>query len=146
HPIDLPEFVDEIATRAAALGDRELVVEPAEPIVFRADAQRLHQAVMNLVRNAFEHTPDEAKVTFSARTTGDQLKLSVSDTGPGIPESEQAVIFERFTRGQVGRRTTTGAGLGLPIVAAIARSHGGELEVDSSPEGTTFTITIPMEE
>ncbi|MGH8911235.1 MAG: sensor histidine kinase, partial [Acidimicrobiia bacterium] len=64
HPIDLPEFVDEIARRAESLGDRSLTVEPVAPLVFAADGQRLNQAVMNLIRNAYEHTPPESEVTL----------------------------------------------------------------------------------
>lgn len=146
HPIDLPEFIEELETRARALGDRPLTVEAPDPIVFLGDSQRLHQAVMNLIRNAYEHTPADAKVSLAAESDGTDLRIQVSDTGPGIPEQERSVIFERFARGRVGRRTTTGAGLGLPIVAAIARGHGGSLEVESGPgSGTQFTMIIPLE-
>lgn len=146
HPIDLPEFIGDLAAKAEALGDRPLTVEPAEPIVFIGDAQRLDQAVMNLIRNAYEHTPPDAKVTLRGLADGGRLRIAVADTGPGIPESEQSAVFERFARGAVGRRTTTGAGLGLPIVAAIARGHGGSLELDSAAgTGSTFTIIIPVE-
>lgn len=144
HPIDLPEFMEELAARARALSDRPLAVEPTDPVVFRGDSQRLQQAVMNLIRNAYEHTPPDAKVTLAAELAGATLSIQVSDTGPGIPEKEQSVVFERFARGGIGRRTTTGAGLGLPIVAAIADAHGGSIAVESAPDsGTKFTITIP---
>lgn len=146
HPIDLPEFMGEMETRARALGDRPLTVEPSDPIVFMGDSQRLQQAVMNLIRNAYEHTPTDAKVSMGAESDGTDLRIHVSDTGAGIPEEERSVIFERFARGRAGRRTTTGAGLGLPIVAAIARGHGGSLEVESRPDsGTRFSIIIPLE-
>lgn len=144
HPIDLPEFLEDVAERARALGDRKLTLEPVPPVVFRGDGQRLNQAVMNLVRNAYEHTPPESEVTIETEVTDDIIRFHVSDTGPGIPETEQGAIFERFARGEVGRRTTTGAGLGLPIVAAIARGHGGSVEVSSEPgTGSRFTIVIP---
>ena len=146
HPIDLPEFIEEIARRAESLGDRALTVEPTPPMVFSADGQRLNQAVMNLIRNAYEHTPADAKVTLRTQTDYTKLRISVADTGPGIPPAEQELIFQRFARGGVGRRTTSGAGLGLPIVSAIARGHGGSLRLDSTPgAGTTFTIVIPLE-
>lgn len=146
HPIDLPEFLQDVALKAEALADRPLTVESAEPIVFLGDAQRLSQALMNLIRNAFEHTPSDAKVALSGRAVGDRLHLTVSDTGPGIPESEKEAIFQRFARGRAGRRTTTGAGLGLPIVTAIAEGHGGSFHLESAGgNGATFTIIIPME-
>lgn len=147
HPVDLPEFVQELEVRARSLGDRPLTVEPVAPVVFEGDAQRLHQAVMNLIRNAYEHTPLDAKVVLAAEVERGELRIRVSDTGPGIPEQERNAVFERFARGRAGRRTTTGAGLGLPIVAAIARGHGGSVEMESAPgSGTTFTIIVPVED
>ena len=146
HPLDLPELIEDVARRAEALGDRPLTVEPVAPLVFSADRQRLNQALMNLIRNAYEHTPADAKVSLGAEVKGTSLRIAVADTGPGIPPAEQAAIFERFSRGRAGRRTTSGAGLGIPIVAAIARGHGGSLELDSRPgSGTTFTIVMPVE-
>lgn len=146
HPVDLPEFLEEVAVKGQALSDRPLTVEAAAPVVFSGDAQRLSQAVMNLIRNAYEHTPPDAKVTLRARPVGDQLHISVSDTGLGIPEAEKETIFQRFARGRAGRRTTSGAGLGLPIVTAIAEGHGGALKLESAAgNGATFTIIIPLE-
>jgi two-component system OmpR family sensor kinase len=72
------------------------------------------------------------------------VRLWVADTGPGVPEEEQARIFERFAYGAGGRRHPDSTGLGLAIVSAIARAHGGRVELDSVPgEGATFAIVIP---
>lgn len=146
HPVDLVEFIEDIGRKAAVMGSRTLHVDTVEPLVVSLDSQRMTQAVMNLIRNAFEHTPADAKVRLSAAADSAALRIAVTDDGPGIPASEQSALFERFARGQVGKRTTSGAGLGLPIVEAIARAHGGSVELESSPgEGTTFTIVIPTE-
>src|SRR5690606_12506080 len=64
HPIDLTEFIEDIARRVETLGARSLTVDPVAPLVFSADRQRLNQAVMNLIRNAYEHTPPDAKVSL----------------------------------------------------------------------------------
>lgn len=146
HPVDLVEFVEDIERRAAALPTGAMVVESVEPTVVEVDGQRVGQAVLNLIRNAFEHTPADTKVTLGARVQDGWLHVTVSDDGPGIPEAEQQFIFERFARGQTGKRTTSGAGLGLPIVAAIAEGHGGRIDVESGLGlGTTFTLVIPAE-
>jgi two-component system OmpR family sensor kinase len=71
----------------------------------------------------------------------------VSDRGPGIPAVDRDRLFDRFARGQGGRRVTGGAGLGLAIVKSIAEAHGGTVEVDSIVGlGTTFTLVIPLDE
>jgi two-component system OmpR family sensor kinase len=68
----------------------------------------------------------------------------VSDTGPGVPEEEHARIFKRFTYGAGGRRHPNSRGLGLAIVSAIARAHGGDVELNSTPgDGATFAIVLP---
>jgi signal transduction histidine kinase len=100
--------------------------------------------VLNLVRNAVEHTSDGAEIGLGSSTTGDDLRFWVRDTGPGVDERDQARIFERFARGRSGRRRSEGAGLGLAITAAIAHAHGGRVELDSIPGvGATFTLVLP---
>lgn len=143
NPVDLAEFVTDLARKGSSLGDRGIEVEEAQPAVAWADEQRLDQAMMNLIRNALEHTPPETKIAIGGRATGGELVLWVRDTGPGIPPAEQVRIFQRFGRGS-GRRPGTGAGLGLAIVRAIAEGHGGRVDLESGPSGTTFTIRIPQ--
>jgi signal transduction histidine kinase len=83
-------------------------------------------------------------VSLGGRVNGSWARIWVADTGPGIPVSDQARLFERFTRGEPGRRRTGGAGLGLSIVKAIAEGHGGTVELETGDTGTTFTIVIPV--
>jgi two-component system, OmpR family, sensor kinase len=143
HPLDLAEFVTDLALKGSSLGERGIEVDEAQPAVVVADEQRLDQAMMNLVRNALEHTPPEAKIAIGGKVSGGELVLWVRDTGPGIPAAEREQIFQRFARGG-GRRTASGAGLGLAIVKAITEGHGGRVELDSGPAGSTFTIRIPQ--
>jgi signal transduction histidine kinase len=145
HPIDLADLTEEVAAKSAAFGDRGWQVESVARVVIEADRQRLIQALVNLARNAAEHTPPGTPVRLGSRLDGDEVRIWVRDEGPGIPESEQARIFERFSRGATGRRRTDGSGLGLAIARAIAEAHGGRIELDSTPgEGSTFTLVLPV--
>jgi signal transduction histidine kinase len=73
------------------------------------------------------------------------VHLSVRDSGPGVPAEDQAKVFERFVRGQSGRRRAEGSGLGLSIVSAIAQGHGGRVQLETPPGGgATFTIIFPL--
>ena len=145
RPLDLVEFVESIVAKGNALGAGEVAVEEAPAAVVVADEQRLTQAMMNLVRNALEHTPDGTKVMVGGAREDDRLRLWVTDHGPGIPAAERAHIFDRFARGRAGRRSGEGAGLGLAIVRAIAEAHRGEVDLHSGEGGSTFIITIPQE-
>jgi signal transduction histidine kinase len=111
------------------------------------DASAIQQALINLLDNAIKHSPKNATVIVSVSRAPAQstLSLSVTDSGPGIPASEHARIFERFyRRGSEMRRETPGVGIGLSIVQHIAQSHGGRVLVKSAPgEGSQFTIELP---
>ena len=143
-PIDLAEFTGDLATRAAMLDDRSWIVDEAPHAVIDADRHRLNQAMMNLIRNASEHSPPGADVHIGSSLRQGSVRLWVRDRGEPIPLEDRGRIFERFSRAADGRRRTEGAGLGLAIVAAIAEAHGGEVKVGpSSDGGNTFSITIP---
>ncbi len=117
----------------------ELVKElPSEFLPVRADAQLLRQVVLNLVNNAFEATPAGGRVTISCGGDREQVCLSVTDTGCGIPPEKVDQVFVPFFTTK-----ESGTGLGLAITSEIIRNHGGSLTVDSSPEGTTFRIALP---
>lgn len=141
-PVDLAELIHTLAHKGVALTGRPVRVDQASAAVVEADEQRLTQALTNLIRNAAEHTPDSAEISIGGTVIGGQVRIWVSDTGPGIAPQDQDRLFERFARGSV-RRSSTGAGLGLSIVKAIVEGHGGQIDLDSSRDGTRFTLVLP---
>ncbi|MGY1592976.1 sensor histidine kinase [Geodermatophilus sp. SYSU D00708] len=163
--VDLAAVVraaEETARVTAAGADVDVVVDaPEGGLVVRGDAVRLGQACDNLVSNAVKFTPRGGRVTLTLREawrTADGevgsdpqpdavpvARLSVNDTGIGIPAGEQAQLFARFFRASTARRAAVpGVGLGLAITKAITTAHGGTLEVASvEGQGTTFTLTLP---
>lgn len=146
HPFDLTAFMDDVLAKARLLDDRPWSLADSPDVVVDGDEQWLTQAVMNLARNAVEHTPAGTPVRLGAEVADGDVVLWVHDDGPGIPDEGREHLFERFARGAEGKRSTQGAGLGLSIVRAIAEGHGGQVEVESEPgAGTTFRIRIPME-
>jgi two-component system OmpR family sensor kinase len=117
---------------------------PPEPVEVRGDPARLHQVVTNLLANARTHTPAGTRVTTSVRPEGEWVRIAVHDTGPGVPIDLQPNVFERFARGDNARSRTGGStGLGLSIVAAVTRAHGGSVEMSSRPGDTTFALLLP---
>jgi signal transduction histidine kinase len=110
-----------------------------------ADPLRLHQVIENLVSNAMKFSPAGGRVTLSVQVSDQSQIWEVRDQGPGIPEAEQARIFERFYRSQAAK-AKPGTGLGLAIVKHLCRLMGGEVMVESRPgEGATFRVMLPLE-
>ena len=163
--VDLAAVVraaEETARVSAAAGGVTVDVDvPDGGLVVSGDAVRLGQACDNLVSNAVKFTPSGGRVTLSLRAAwrrpdgtvvdtgvpGAQAvaRLSVSDTGVGIPAGEQGELFTRFFRASTARRNAVpGVGLGLTITKAITTAHEGTLDVESAEgRGTTFTLTLP---
>jgi two-component system sensor histidine kinase BaeS len=109
------------------------------------DADRLGQALGNLLNNAIKYTPIHGTVSVDAGVEGDKFWVRVSDTGPGITPEEQERIFSPFYRSQADRRFPSGMGLGLSIARDLIAAHGGWLELDSTPGvGSEFTISLPL--
>ena len=124
----------------------EIVVRfpPGFPPAF-GDSARLEQVLDNLVSNAIKYSPAGGTITIAGRALPDEVVVTVTDTGIGIPLEEQPRVFERFYRGMGQRhQRTPGAGLGLYLAKAIVEAHGGRIWVDSVPnEGSAFSFTIP---
>lgn len=117
---------------------------PPDDVVVRGDADRLRQAIGNLLTNARLHTPPGTTVTASLEAADGGAVITVADDGPGIDPGLQRTLFERFTRGDDSRsRAAGGTGLGLAIVAAIAAAHSGSVGVESRPGRTVFRIEVP---
>ena len=115
----------------------------AEPVAVNADAARLRQAIGNLVDNALKYTQRGGTVTIAVAREADTAVLRVTDTGEGIPHDAMPRIWDRLYRAE-SRRSKPGLGLGLSLVAAIAKAHGAETAVSSEPgAGSTFTLRFP---
>ena len=98
------------------------------------DADRLAQALRNLISNAIRHTPAGGQVTMRVGRSGEQVTIQVADTGSGIAPEDLPHVFDRFYRGDKSRsRRGGGAGLGLAITRQLVAAHGGQIEVASSP-------------
>jgi two-component system, OmpR family, sensor kinase len=143
--LDLDDLTRELYAKASALAQRDWRLSSVGNGRIVADRQRVTQAVMNLSQNAVTHTLDGDAVELGSELRNGRVRLWVKDTGPGVPEHEQARIFERFVR--LDRAPAgEGAGLGLAITRAVAEAHGGRVEVDSHPgTGARFTVIIPTE-
>jgi two-component system heavy metal sensor histidine kinase CusS len=112
----------------------ELAAEPRATLQLHADTALLERALANLLENALRHTPRGGVIRVAVRGAARTLELSVDDSGPGIPASERERVFERFVRLDAAR-SGGGTGLGLAIARMIARLHGGEIGIASSPLG-----------
>jgi signal transduction histidine kinase len=119
-------------------------ISPTPPV--RGDLRRVQHTLANLIDNALKYTDPGGEVVVSLTRHDKTASIAVRDTGPGIPDQERARIFERFFRGDHSR-CQPGNGLGLSLARAVARAHGGDITVDSSPEGgSTFTIMLPIQQ
>jgi signal transduction histidine kinase len=140
EPVAAPDLLQEASGLLAAdAAAREVTVEvEAEPAVLEADGSLLTAALVNLVKNALQASPPGGRVRVTGRGEGPGYAIRVQDSGPGVPETERERIFEPFftTREK-------GTGLGLPLSRKIARAHGGDLRLVSSPGATVFELTLP---
>jgi signal transduction histidine kinase len=116
------------------------------------DATKLQQVVFNFLSNAVKFTPEGGRVTLRAEKLAsadgqDRVRLSVIDTGPGIPEDQQDAVFEKFRQLDSGlARAHTGTGLGLAIAKEFAEMLGAEIQLVSAPaQGSTFSVILPIE-
>jgi two-component system OmpR family sensor kinase len=149
--VDLSRLlIDAVSDAHAAGPDHEWSLDlPDEPVTVLGDAPRLHQVVANLLANARVHTPASTKVAVALAVdeAASTAVVTVTDDGPGIPESLQPTLFERFARGDGSRSRAAGStGLGLAIVRAVVAGHGGTVSVDSAPGSTTFRVELPFAE
>jgi signal transduction histidine kinase len=143
--LELGALTDELLDKADALGARRWQLEARGEARLVADRQRLTQALMGLAQNAVDQTGEGDPIWIGSAVDGKDARLWVTDRGPGVAPEDSEYIFERFARAGGSRRRSEGAGLGLPIVRAIAEAHGGRVQLDSRPgEGATFTLVLPL--
>lgn len=142
---DLTEFVRSLATKQ----NLRLELDIPEPLpTMTSDAGKIKQILYNLLSNAIKFTPEGGRVTLSAGPEGDdRVRITVSDTGPGIPPDEIDTIFEKFRQIDASRtREHSGTGLGLAISRELALMLGGSVSVSSEENvGSTFTVILPVE-
>ena len=133
---------DAVAAARVAAGDVSVQARlDGPPVLVRGDAGRLRQALDNLIGNAVKVSPPGAEVEVAAESRAGALRISVTDSGPGVVAADRERIFEAFE--QAGNRP--GAGLGLHVARAIAEAHGGAVEVDSAPDGgAIFALVLPV--
>jgi signal transduction histidine kinase len=144
--VDVAALFDRVAERH----ERELrarriaLVQDVEPATesLVGDPDRLEQALQNLAANALRHTPEGGTLTLSASRVSDTIRLSVRDSGPGIPPEQLPHIFDRFYKGDASRQSSGGSGLGLSIVKAIVERHGGTITARND-QGAVFDIVLP---
>jgi signal transduction histidine kinase len=137
------DLLEGVATRFAprAETDRSVAVEPSGDAFVVGDRLRLEQAVGNLVENALRY--GAGNVRLSSRLDDSGVELHVTDDGPGLPAGFASSAFDRFTRADPAR-SRGGAGLGLSIVRAVARAHGGEAHLrNREPMGLDAWLTLP---
>lgn len=121
-----------------------LEAELSEPLVCTGDRRRLEQVVTNLLHNAHRHTPSGTRISIAARTSGNEVTVTVRDTGPGIPADQLEKIFERFHHLDGDQSSY---GLGLATARGIVELHGGRLWVESTPgHGASFHLALPRGE
>lgn len=153
-PVAIGPMLDRVMAKVRPLGDRQWTIETTTASTVLIDEQRVTQALIQLAGNAVKHTQPGNTIALGAsvdKITG-RVRIWVRDEGNGIPADQQQRIFERFAQvGQTGQTDSSsvpligmGLGLGLSIVASIARGHGGAVELDSRlGVGSRFTLVFP---
>jgi two-component system sensor histidine kinase GlrK len=136
----IEQVVREIVPYAEAKRIHIVTQMNTDSSVCRMDGERILDLLRNLVGNAIKFTPEGGQVTIAANRLNDGLKVSVSDSGPGIPPDKLTTIFEKYESSDQKR----GTGLGLAIVKHIVAAHGGKVWVESNPgEGSRFIFVLP---
>jgi signal transduction histidine kinase len=148
--IELRGLVDELCEQMHPLAaEKEIALEvnvPAELPMLRADRAKLRRVLVNLVSNALKFTPRGGRVLLSATLEGPLVRVSVDDTGVGIPDEDLRDIFDKYAQARSrATRSEKGTGLGLYITRQLVELHGGHIEVRSEVgKGSTFSFTIPV--
>jgi len=147
---DIKEVVSEVHETMALYAKKnkvELSLELAEELSeAKFDRAKINQVLTNLVGNAIKFTPEKGKVSINVHLQNEELVISISDTGIGIPKEALTKIFECFYRVNQRDKEIQGTGLGLAIVHKIVMMHSGRIEVASEVgQGTTFTVFLPLE-
>ncbi len=145
EPLDVvPIVLDVCDLYQAAADERQIALEcrcPPSVGVF-GDRELLAQALTNLLDNAIKYTPSGGRIAVAVRDDGDSVRLSVADSGPGVPESERERVLQRFARLDAAR-SQPGNGLGLALVKAVAEQHNGRVLLEDNAPGLAVTLELP---
>ncbi len=149
EPVDLDTLVHEVVASARAAGrDHPITINiPSGDNFVLGDSIRVHQAIANLLANARTHTPSGTPITVAIKELENETTITVADKGPGLSHADQEKIFERFYRADTSRARNKGegSGLGLSIVDAVMKAHGGSVSVLSElGQGCEFTLHFPI--
>jgi signal transduction histidine kinase len=143
EPIDLAETVAGLAAEFGPVADGSghvISVAVTDDVLALGDGEQVLRIGRSLVENALRHTPAGTRIELRAAIWVDRAELSVHDDGPGIPETEQERVFDRFFRGESS--SPEGSGIGLAIARGLAERMGGGIELRSQPGSTTFTLVL----
>lgn len=144
--VEIGALTEELYAKATALGDRYWQIDAKATGLIVADRQRVTQMIMNLTQNATQHTQPGDVIALGSAACGQQVQFWVRDTGRGIAPADQKRIFKRLTHLSYSERSSEGTGLGLAIVSAIARAHGGQIQLNSTlGRGSQFTVVLPFD-
>jgi PAS domain S-box-containing protein len=142
----ISEVLDDCCDHVKQLGTHTLIITGANDLEVTADEHRIEQVVVNFVNNAIKYAPKEREIFLIIEDLGDKAKVSVKDTGPGIPAAKLPHLFERYFRADESGAQVSGLGLGLYISAEIIARHNGEIGVDTEEgKGSTFWFTLPKD-
>ena len=144
--VDLGAFVASVARTFVPLAERKAIAYdvqgPPDDVVVYADPDHLDRALSNLLSNAFKFTPDGGAVRVTVGSGESSARITVRDSGPGIPAADLGLVFDRFHRARTAG-TQPGTGIGLALAKELIALHGGAITVDSEEGfGSTFTITL----
>lgn len=140
--VDVAPLTRQVFAKASILPGHEWILAETADATAMLDTARITQAWLQLVDNAAKYSPPGSRIELGSASRFDGVELWVADEGAGIPSEAAERVFARFGRVD-SRRGIAGSGLGLPIVKAIAESHGGRVSFVSSPEGTRFSLLLP---
>jgi signal transduction histidine kinase len=150
--VDVADLLQDVFDLTREWAGRETITAtlkcPKDIGTIRADARRLKQVLVNLIRNAISFTPGGGSITLLAESGKENIRIAVADTGIGIRPDDQGAIFAPFQRANTtdAHGAPVGPGLGLSLVNNIVKLHGGEVNLTSRPgEGTVVTLILPRD-
>lgn len=143
--ISCSEIIDDVIDLYEMIAEEKniSIINFSKPLKINTDRQRTLQVIANLTDNALKYTPEGGTITYRTEISEKYIKISIEDTGPGIPKGERKRIFEKLYRLDKSR-STKGLGLGLSLVRAVVEAHKGRILIHDAPEGgTIFEVFLP---